>query len=320
MSSPAQPAASRTLTIDQLFVEACVALQKGDGLLSRRLFRLVLVHYPHHAGALHNLGVIAAFTGAPDEAERHKRRARDAQPDVLDSSEPFGPERMAVQPVTPLRPLEEWNTHHRQSFIWFEHAQKFLQVNRIDGVYAEFGCHEVNTFRFALNSLGLHGRPNRISHFYAFDSFEGMPEPVGIDRQKIWRRGMNHTPLEVFLGICRRDLYRITAIKGFFQDSLPKVVWNPEHTIALAYIDVDYYSSTREVLDFIKGKLRHGSLIAFDDWNCYYADSQRGQRRACAEFEKEIAGTARLEPFLPISFGGMSFVYQELDKLGREVL
>lgn len=76
---------------------------------------------------------------------------------------------------------------------FFDQAQYYLQVNRIDGVYAEFGCHEVNTFRMALRTIGLPGRPNEITHFYAFDSFEGMPEPTGIDRQKIWRKSMNFT-------------------------------------------------------------------------------------------------------------------------------
>lgn len=224
----------------------------------------------------------------------------------------------SVPNITPLPKLR--NTHNRETLMWFEHAQRYLQVNRMDGVYAEFGCHQITTFRFALNTLGQYRQPNKIYHFYAFDSFEGMPEPVGIDKQKIWRKGMNCTSLETFKKVCKRDLHRITPVKGFFSDSLPSYQWNPKHRIACAYIDVDYYSSTKEVLAFITDKLQHGSIIALDDWNCYYADPQRGMRKALAEWSRELSGVGRLEPFLPISFAGMSFIYQELDKIGEPIL
>lgn len=320
MTTTARPTLHR-LTPEQVLLKACRVLMTGDNATARRLLRVLLVMQPDDAGALHNLGVIAALQSSESErAGRLANWALAADPDLRTRFVAVGSHRLATPPVTPLRPAAEWNTNNRETFTWFEHAQKFLQVNRMDGVYAEFGCHEANTFRFALNTLGLYGRPNRIEHFYAFDSFEGMPEPEGIDRQKIWRRGMNHTSLRSFTEICRRDLHRITAVKGFFEDSLPAMRWNPHHVIVLAYIDVDYYSSTKQVLAFVKDKLRHGSIIAFDDWNCYYADPRRGQRLAHAEFVEEIAPVARLEPFLPISFGGMSFIYQEHDKIGCEVI
>jgi O-methyltransferase len=222
--------------------------------------------------------------------------------------------------ITPLRPRRQWNEHNRQNYIWFFNAQRFLQINRIGGVYAEFGCHEVNTFRYALNTLGTYKTPNKISHFYAFDSFQGMPEPQGIDRQKIWRKGMNYTSLESFKKICKRDMHRITVVPGFFENTLPKCTWNDSHKIALAYIDVDYYNSAKQVISFIADKLQHGSIIAFDDWNCYYADNQRGERKAFAELRDELKETARLEPFLPISYSGMSFIYQQLSKIGQPIL
>ena len=227
--------------------------------------------------------------------------------------------------ITPLGPLHLWSEQQRQKYIWFNHARGFLQANRMDGVYAEFGCHEVKTFRFGLNTLGLYRiwqyrPPNKISHFYAFDSFEGMPEPIGIDRQKIWRKGMNLTTLDTFQAICKRDLHRITIVPGFFSDSLPSMKWNSDHRIALAYIDVDFYSSAKEALGFIADKLQHGSIIAFDDWNCYYADPMRGERRAFAEWQQSLSSVARFEPFLPIAWSGQSFIYQELDKLGKVIL
>lgn len=311
---------TRTLTVAQAYVESVRAMFEGKAGFAERLLRWILKLHPDSAEALHYLGTLYILLGQRARGDDLRRRALSIQPNVLDSSDEFGSERLATPRISPPRPSEELDANLRQTFIWFELAQKFLQVNRIDGVYAEFGTHGVNTFRFALNTLGRYGRPNHIGHFYAFDSFEGMPEPEGIDRQKIWRQGMNCTSLDAFQAACRLDLHRITTVKGFYHDTLPKMQWDNDHVIALAYIDVDYYSSTRDVLKFIQDKLQHGSIIAFDDWNCYYADSMRGQRLACSEFQQEIAGKGRLEPYLPIGFGGMSFIYQEMDKLGKKIL
>ena len=98
---------------------------------------------------------------------------------------------------------------------------------------------------------------------------------------------MNATTEEKFRNICRKDLHRITTVKGFYEDSLVKYSWNPEQRIVLAYVDCDYYSSTKTVLNFLSDKINHGMILAFDDWNCYYGDYERGQRKAFQEYSKK---------------------------------
>ena len=45
----------------------------------------------------------------------------------------------------PNDPMEE------ERWKWFLSVNKFLHVNRIsEGIYAEFGCHQANSFRYAL--------------------------------------------------------------------------------------------------------------------------------------------------------------------------
>lgn len=210
----------------------------------------------------------------------------------------------------------------KNCYGWFWNAAHYLHANRLDGVYVEFGSHEANTFRMALNTLGNYtrwGKPH-IQHFYAFDSFEGMPEPKGIDKQKIWRASMNITSEEKFKKTCVSDLHRITTVKGFYEDTLPKISWNHDSKIVLAYIDCDYYSSTVEVLKFLRDKLPHGAILAFDDWNCYYGDPKRGEKRAFSEFQEAVGREVHFEPFLPISFGGMSYIYLKKDSLGKDIL
>ncbi|MBI4994117.1 hypothetical protein HZC21_00525 [Candidatus Peregrinibacteria bacterium] len=229
--------------------------------------------------------------------------------------------------VTPMP--KNLNSNLLNCYAWFQNAAQYLHANRLEGVYAEFGSHEVNTFRMALNTfrmalntLGNYKRWGscKIHHFYAFDSFAGMPEPQGIDKQKIWRKGMNFTSEEKLKKICKRDLHRITTVKGFYNDSLSNYKWNRNHKIGLAYIDSDYYSSAVEVLKFIKDKLAHGAIVAFDDWNCYCSDPMRGEKRAFHEFRDELKGKVHFEPFLPISFGGMSFMFLKKELMGKDIM
>ena len=203
---------------------------------------------------------------------------------------------------------------------FFKRAQCYLQVNRIDGIYAEFGCHEVNTFRMALRTLGLPAKPHKIGKFYAFDSFEGMPEPQGIDKQKIWRKSMNFTSEHKFRSIVKRDLHRVETIKGFYEDSLSNFSFGKDEKIALAYIDCDYYSSTKTCLNFLDGKFQHGSLLAFDDWDCFYADPKRGQKRAFYEFSEKTKTKYHFEELCDIAAGGRCFVVLEKESIGTELL
>jgi len=43
------------------------------------------------------------------------------------------------------------------------------------------------------------------------------------------------------------------------------------------------------------------------------------RRRAFAEWQESLSAVARFEPFLPIAWSGQSFIYQELDKLGKNI-
>ncbi len=222
--------------------------------------------------------------------------------------------------ISPMRKETFQNFGFKSRYTFFQAAQYYLQVNRIDGVYFEFGCHQANTFRMALNTIGSYNKPNKIYKFYAFDSFEGMPEPEGIDRQKIWRGGMNFTSKEEFKKLVSRDLHRVEIVQGFYQQSLSNFNFDKSKKIALCYLDCDYYSSTKECLNFLKDKLHHGTLLAFDDWNCYYSDPLRGQKKAFGEFREEVKKTLIFIQFFEINSGGICFIVHELDKLGKEVL
>jgi O-methyltransferase len=54
--------------------------------------------------------------------------------------------------------------------------------------------------------------------------------------------------------------------------------------VALACVDCDMYSSTRTVLSFLESRLKHGMIVAFDDYFCWSSTQISGERRAFVEF------------------------------------
>lgn len=207
---------------------------------------------------------------------------------------------------------------HKSRQNFFESCRYYFQYNRVNGIYAEFGCCEANTFRISLNTLGVYGKPHDINHFYAFDSFEGMPEPKGIDKALMWKKGICSTAEEDFLKLLKKDRHRITTVKGFYESSLKNFQFPSATKIAMAYIDCDYYSSTKTVLKFLEEYLNHGMILAFDDWDCYFADNKRGQRLAFSEWSKKIKNKFTFEQFRRISAGGNSFIVHEIKKIGTD--
>ena len=197
--------------------------------------------------------------------------------------------------------VEFGRKQRRQIFL---SAARFLHINRpIEGYYFEFGCNEANTVRMAWDSF----------HFLfdftyvGFDSFEGLPEITKIDEQDIWEKGKLAFAEERFINTCLshgipRD--RLKTVRGFYEHSLtPELArqFAPKKA-AVIYIDCDLYTSTVSVLGWIPPFLQVGTIVAFDDWNCFSADPERGERLAWREF-LEANPHLRFEPFVSTAEG-----------------
>lgn len=194
---------------------------------------------------------------------------------------------------------------------FFYNAFKALSFNRIDGDYAEFGCYGGSTFGHAYRESRYHGHPARL---WAIDSFQGLP-PARDDKDHHpeWIKGSMAISIDGFHEKCaannipRADY---TVIPGYYEQTLkdPELVSGLEN-IALAYIDCDLYSSTRTVLEFLMPRLKHGMIIAFDDYFCWSATQLSGERRAMLEFFHNNAEWELL-PYMPFSWGGNSFIVE----------
>jgi len=213
-------------------------------------------------------------------------------------------------------PLQE--RKGRQEF--FYNAFKALSFNGIDGDYAEFGCWGGTTFALAYHESRRHHHKARL---WAFDSFQGLPPPKELgDAHPKWKEGRMATPLEEFNAICASngipsEAYRV--VPGFYDQTLTILSSKDGPTnIALAYVDCDMYSSSKTVLQFLRPRLKHGMLIAFDDYFCWSATQISGERKAMLEF---FADDSRwtLVPYMQFGWHGNSFLVEDKKIIGSQV-
>lgn len=186
---------------------------------------------------------------------------------------------------------------------------RFMNINRpVSGYYFEFGCNEANTMRIAWDSF---------HHLFdltyvGFDSFEGLPEIEEIDKQLIWEKGKLAFAEERFIRTMTSHgmpCEKLITVKGFYDDTLTedlKARFLPAKA-AVIYVDCDLYKSTVPVLTWIVDFLQKGTIIVFDDWNCFCADPERGERRAWREFQ-EMNPDLRFEEFVSTN-EAKSFVF-----------
>jgi hypothetical protein len=209
-----------------------------------------------------------------------------------------------------------YETKERADF--FRRAFRALQFNGISGDYAEFGSCGAATFAMAHEAIRKTGGGRRL---WAFDSFEGLP-PQGDSRDSHpkWVAGDMMISLADFHTICtasglqRRDY---SVVPGFYDRTLSQPATAQSERpgdIALAYIDCDLYSSTLEVLEFLSSRLRHGMIIALDDYFCWSDATVSGERLALLELT-EARGDLFLSPYLPFGWHGMSFVVERRSSL-----
>ena len=180
-------------------------------------------------------------------------------------------------------------TNLRQREELFISLARFMNVNRpYTGYYMEFGCHSGTTMKLAWK----HFRWLFDFEYLAFDSFEGLPEIAEIDEMSIWSKGRLKTDEIDFRRIVTKSGLpqdKLQTIKGCYIESLTD---HHAHSLsqksaAVIYIDCDLYESAVSVLDFARHFLTTGTIIVFDDWNCFFGDPNRGERRAFTEFQQK---------------------------------
>ncbi|MBC7812729.1 MAG: class I SAM-dependent methyltransferase [Burkholderiales bacterium] len=182
----------------------------------------------------------------------------------------------------------------QQSYL--EIAARFKTWQHIDGDYCEFGVYTGASFVQMFHLLskleserGYHEFPTR---FFAFDSFEGLPQIGGEDRrfaQLRFRAGEFDAPRTEFESNLQRsgvDLARVTVVPGWYSEvltpELPARIGLKQ--VSIAYVDCDLYESAVPVLNFLTDLLVDGAVLIFDDWNVNRAHPQLGVQGAFHEW------------------------------------
>jgi hypothetical protein len=195
----------------------------------------------------------------------------------------------------------------------FQHITEAINYLRIAGVnnrlpqtYFEFGCHSGRTFSAAVNAVSYLGMQN--FQFHAFDSFEGLPETS--DKDGYFDEGTFNTSESDFVSIVKRRTGKVLGSdsihKGYYSESLTADLKNKLPKVGVIHVDVDLYSSTTELFNFIKPLLCDGSLVLFDDWYCFPCGVEGGEGLAMDHF---LARNTDLEliPWKAYSTFGQSF-------------
>jgi predicted O-methyltransferase YrrM len=150
--------------------------------------------------------------------------------------------------------------------------------------------------------------------FFAYDSFEGLPEHRADHSVEIWKRGALATSVEQFREIVEaHGIYtdRIHTIKGFYDQSLTahlqRKFLDEEEKIALVTIDCDLYESAVPVFRFIEPMLQEGSVIYLDDLFAGYKGSpEKGVAKAFREFKKR--SRFKFVRHLDVGWWGRSYI------------
>jgi len=160
----------------------------------------------------------------------------------------------------------------------------------LDGLWMEFGVYRGRTISTIAEQT--------TNNIYGFDCFEGLPEfwdeenpkgvysvggeiPLGaIDGPADINPGMYESvPTKVMKPWAKN----IKLVKGLFEDSLPSFLEEHKEQAAFVNIDSDLYSSAKTVLTLLKDRIKHGTIITFDEL-VDYPTFREHEIKAFAEF------------------------------------
>ncbi|MBS1683197.1 MAG: hypothetical protein JSS76_00470 [Bacteroidetes bacterium] len=188
-----------------------------------------------------------------------------------------------------------------------------IAAEKIEGDYLEFGVYSGGSFIEAYSVLKhafgphqkIHGERteqdvaelNRIwgnMRFFAFDSFQGLPDLEGIDKEaRDFAKGKYTCPEDVFCKNLTKagvPLTKVIRVAGLFQETcISETIERYEiKKAAVIHIDCDLYTSTKTALEFVKPLLVDGTIIIFDDWFCFRGNPNLGEQKAFNEWQKSL--------------------------------
>ncbi len=188
---------------------------------------------------------------------------------------------------------------------------EYVSEMKIEGDYLEFGCFGGYTMTWAYKAAKYFNMKD--IKFYGFDSFEGLPKIQGVDAEyPEFKQGEFSTSEEQFYKDLKRgkvDTSRVVTIPGWYDVTLNEQLYKklPIKEASVILVDCDLYSSTVPVLEFITNYVVDGTVILFDDWNCFRSSPEHGEQKAVKEW-LENHRDITMTKYLPFEAFGQSFI------------
>ncbi len=182
---------------------------------------------------------------------------------------------------------------HRVILDWpLDFGLQTAVLNEVCGDYHEFGVYRGRSFIKAAQVFRklLPKDQFRQMHFWAYDSFEGLPETKDPYAPATYHKGAYAAPRDLFLKNVRAaniDLSQVKTVAGFYDQSLTAAKAAEafaNRRIAMTYIDCDIYESAVPIFEFITSGLQIGSVIVIDDWVRHHMHPGHGIQRAFNEW------------------------------------
>jgi methyltransferase family protein len=186
-------------------------------------------------------------------------------------------------------------------FYRYDHVYVVLRdcKKRYQGRFSivEFGTSAGYSFVKLLYATRFLGLEDRVT-VYGFDSFEGMPRAADRRDEDLvegdcWGEGQFCGSYEELQSHCAKHYKNFRLHKGWFESSVNESTLSPLRTELpiLVWIDVDYYSSARTVLEKLIGYLPNGCVIYFDEYdNLNYGSRLTGEARLVHEINHGALG------------------------------
>jgi hypothetical protein len=184
---------------------------------------------------------------------------------------------------------------------------RFVCWNQIPGDYLEFGSYSGSSFCYAhqafqhtrkcvmaeLTAEDRRAFEGARPRFFTFDSFEGLPEAIDVDAHPYMPKHWKNATFSMGVGDFQKILSKngvdkndVHIVAGWYRDTLTDDTKAKYHLqkAAMVHVDCDYYESALAVLDFVTDLVDDGTVVVFDDYNCFRGSPELGERRAFSEW------------------------------------
>lgn len=189
-------------------------------------------------------------------------------------------------------------------------AANIIAAEKVEGDYLEFGVYAGASFIRAHDTIKNIFEQHQILHagrtekdaaeirriwekmrFFAFDSFQGLPELDQHDAETSdFAKGKYASTENAFRDNLLKSgvpLDRVVTIAGWFEETCTEdtIRKHAMKKASIIHVDCDLYASARRALEFVTPLLTDGAIIIFDDWYCFRGNPYLGEQRAFNEWK-----------------------------------